>query len=132
MIVLKDKRITNLGQLSDYYNRADGLGHFRPDPIWVEDCYVDLAAVPLEDQDEAVSVTWGGSAQFHRCVFRNTGKLCLIGSGDDSHRKQEEGHNVTFSHCIFENFGRRGPEVQSGMAVIMESCSFVTIPSRRT
>ena len=29
---------------------------------------------------------------------------------------------VTFRNCIFENFGRRGPEVQDGMLVELHNC----------
>ena len=114
--------------LTEWY----GAGKFNPDDgigIWQNKvhlecsrCIVDLKDVPLDEQDEAVSVTYGCTANFHYCIFRNTGKLILLGSGDEKARKDEEGSLVTFNNCIFEEFGRRGPEVQAGMVCLLNNC----------
>ena len=88
----------------------------------VEDCIIDLSACPLELLDEAVGVTWGSRAIFRRCVIRGAGKLILCGSGDAAKAAVERGKVVIFEDCILENFGRRGPEVQSGMRAILRDC----------
>lgn len=88
----------------------------------VEDCLIDLSACPLGQLDEAVGVVWGSSAVFRRCVIRGAGKLVLCGSGDVEAVPKESGRTVTFEGCVLENFGRRGPEAQSGMHVMLRDC----------
>lgn len=88
----------------------------------VEDCLIDLSACPLDQLDEAVGVVWGSSAVFRRCVIRGAGKLVLCGSGDTDKLNVERGKTVTFEDCILEDFGRRGPEAQSGMRVMLRGC----------
>ena len=88
----------------------------------VEDCLIDLSACPLDKLDEAVGVTWGSSAVFRRCVIRGAGKLVLCGSGDTDKVNIERGKTVIFEDCILEDFGRRGPEAQSGMRVMLRGC----------
>ena len=88
----------------------------------VEDCLIDLSACPLDQLDEAVGVVWGSSAVFRRCVIRGAGKLVLCGSGDAAKIAVEHGKTVTFEGCVLENFGRRGPEAQSGMRVMLWGC----------
>ena len=87
-----------------------------------EDCVVDAECLDGQEMDEALGVTWGSSATFNRCVFRNAKKLVLIGSGNQEKRYIEEGKTVYFNDCIFSCFGRRGPEIQSGMRVYMDNC----------
>ena len=88
----------------------------------VEDCIIDLSACPLEALDEAVGVTWGSRAIFRRCVIRGAGKLLLCGSGDADKLAVERGKTVIFEDCILEDFGRRGPEVQSWMWIVLLRC----------
>ena len=88
----------------------------------VEDCVIDLSACSLDQLDEAVGVTWGSSAIFRRCVIRGAGKLVLCGSGDVEAVPKESGRTVIFEDCILEDFGRRGPEAQSGMRVMLRGC----------
>ena len=88
----------------------------------VEDCLIDLSACPLDQLDEAVGVVWGSSAVFRRCVIRGAGKLVLCGSGDTDKLNVERGKTVIFEDCILEDFGRRGPEAQSGMRVMLRGC----------
>ena len=88
----------------------------------VEDCLIDLSACPLGQLDEAVGVVWGSSAVFRRCVIRGAGKLVLCGSGDTDKLNVERGKTVIFEDCILEGFGRRGPEAQSGMRVMLRGC----------
>lgn len=88
----------------------------------VEDSIIDLSACPLERLDEAAGITWGSRALFRRCVIRGAGKLLLCGSGDADKLAVERGKTVIFEDCILEDFGRRGPEVQSCVRVIMRRC----------
>ena len=99
-----------------------GLGISDGQPWLVEDCVIDLSACPLEGLDEAVGITWGSRALFRRCVIRGAGKLLLCGSGDADKLAVERGKTVIFEDCLLEDFGRRGPEVQSCMRVILRRC----------
>ena len=99
-----------------------GLGISDGQSWLVEDCLIDLSAYPLGQLDEAVGVVWGSSAVFRRCVIRGAGKLVLCGSGDTDKLNVERGKTVTFEDCILEDFGRRGPEAQSGMRVMLRGC----------
>ena len=98
-----------------------GLDMSDGQPWLVEDCLIDLSACPLNQLDEAVGVTWGSSAVFRRCVIRGAGKLVLCGSGDTDKWNVERGKTIIFEDCILEDFGRRGPEAQSGMRVIYQN-----------
>ncbi|MBQ7607925.1 MAG: hypothetical protein IJU76_08145 [Desulfovibrionaceae bacterium] len=88
----------------------------------LRDCIID--ATGLEDGcvDEACGITRGASATFDHCLFRNAKKLVLLGSGDKERRLDEDGKTVIFRNCWFDNFGRRGPEVQCGMICTMDGC----------
>ena len=88
----------------------------------MEDSIIDLSACPLERLDEAAGITWGSRAIFRRCVIRGAGKLILCGSGDADKLAVERGKVVIFEDCILEDFGRRGPEVQSCMWIILRRC----------
>ncbi len=123
IIEIANKRITSIWQLKGDYNRNDGLGMSQNGVIYdVHDCIIDLSDVDLSDQDEAVAVTWGASANFKRCWIKGAGKLILCGSGDENKRFVEEGKTVYFYDCLIEDFGRRGPEVQAGMYVVLQDC----------
>jgi len=116
-IIIKGWRIT-----APTTQGGDGLGFADGKEYLVQDCIIDLSACPLDTIDEAVGVTWGSSATFQRCVIRGAGKLCLCGSGDADKVDVEEEKRVRFIDCVLENFGRRGPEVQSGMRVFLQNC----------
>lgn len=102
--------------------QGDGISFFDGKHHELRDCVVDFSAQDLSDIDEALGITWGSSAMITDCVFRGAGKLVLCGSGDTDKKALERGKVVTFRHCLFENFGRRGPEVQDGMRVYLENC----------
>lgn len=122
-IEISHQRITKVGQLKGIYTDDDGLGLYLDDTNYIiHDCIIDLSDVDLDEQDEAVGVTYGASASFSRCIIRGAGKLILCGSGDSDKKIFESGKTVHFTNCILENFGRRGPEVQAGMYVTMMDC----------
>lgn len=103
-------------------DQGDGITLFDGHDWNVVNTVVDFSQQDLDDIDEAVGVTWGSNAAFTDCVFRGAGKLVLCGSNDSDKRSLEWHKCVTFNHCLFENFGRRGPEVQCGMIVEMNNC----------
>lgn len=101
----------------------DGAGSYHKGELLLfEDCLIDMSDYALDQMDEAVGVTWGASAEFVRCVIRGAGKLFLIGSGDDDHVKDDNETVVVLRECILEDFGRRGPEVQSGARCFLRDC----------
>lgn len=83
---------------------------------------IDLSGVDLEEMDEALSFSWGCFGEVSNCVLRGAGKLVLLGCGDADKLQVEQGKEVYFSNCIFENFSRRAPEVQDGMRAILKNC----------
>lgn len=120
MITIANKRITSPGQMGLGYTPDDGLGLCMQDAYYVvTNCIIDMTG---RDCDEAVAITWGAQASFTDCVFRGASKLVLCGSGDADKRNIESKRRVIFNHCLFENFGRRGPEVQSSMVVELNDC----------
>lgn len=114
------KRITSLQQLGPSYTANDGLGIWDGGYHRIHNCTIDMTN---EDEcDEACAVTYGSEAEFSYCHIRGAGKLILCGSGDAQAAEKEPSKTVTFNNCIFEDFGRRGPEVQCGMSVVMNDC----------
>ena len=113
---LRQQRITSPDAGGHALDMSDGQSWL------VEDSLIDLSACPLEELDEAVGITWGSLALFRRCRIRGAGKLLLCGSGDADKLAVERGRAVIFEDCILEDFGRRGPEAQSGMRVILRRC----------
>lgn len=113
---IKDRYITSPGDQGDGLTLCDG-NHYV-----IDNCIIDLTYHNLDDIDEAIGVTWGSSAEISNCTFRGAGKLILCGSGDKDKLHLEKDKTVTFRRCIFENFSRRGPEVQDGMHVFLEEC----------
>jgi len=101
---------------------SDGLQLATKDMYIVEDCIVDMFTQKNVEFDEACGITWGAAAIFRRCMFDFAGKLVLVGSGDEDKRPLEENRFVRFEDCWFRNFGRRGPEIQSGTRAEMEGC----------
>lgn len=88
----------------------------------VRDSIVDLSGWPLDQIDEAAGITWGSSARFENSVIRGAGKLMLCGCGDAEHVPEETGKRVECIHCVLEDAGRRLPEVQDGMRVVLHEC----------
>ena len=102
--------------------QGDGLELSDGQDWTIEDCIIDLSEWPLDDIDECCGVTLGSSATFKRCVIRGAGKLVLCGCGDKDKIPLETGKHVAFYDCILENGGRRFPEVQDGMKVMLHNC----------
>ena len=102
--------------------KGDGLGLADGQDWLVEDSIVDLSDWELDEIDECVGVTWGSSATFRRCHIKGAGKLFLCGCGDESKVPVESGKRVELIDCLLEDGGRRFPEAQDGMEVVMHGC----------
>lgn len=123
MIEVAERYITKPGMMDpQFFTKDDGIGCCTETRYYIHDTIIDLSAVPLEEQDEAVSLTYGAYGLVERCIIRGAGKLILCGSGDAQAAELERHKMVMFRDCFFEDFGRRGPEVQSSMMVRMERC----------
>lgn len=101
---------------------GDGISCCDGEHYNIKNCCVDFTAQPLDNIDEALGVTWGSTAIVTNSYFVGAGKLILCGSGDEDKIELECGKSVLFKDCTFSHFGRRGPEVQDGMEVILENC----------
>lgn len=101
---------------------GDGI-HLEDGFHEVEKTYVDFSSYAVEEIDEAIAVTRGGSAIIRDCVFQGAEKLALIGGGDEEWRSMEEGKTVVFLNCIFRDGSRRMPEVQCGMKCLLVNCT---------
>ena len=116
------KEICNRHITKPVSHGADGLCLCDGQEYWVHDCYIDLQDNPLDDLDEALGITYGSHGLVERCVIRGAGKLVLCGCGDDDKVPLETGKSVIFRNCIFEQGGRRFPEVQDGMRITLQRC----------
>lgn len=130
---IQGEHITSPGQLKErhpevpHINPADGIGFSGEAMTIIRDCVVDFGLPEDRENkdvvfDEAGSMTWGANGHFQGCTFRQSDKLFLCGSGDEHKKEVEKGKTVRFFHCTFEDFTRRGPEVQAGMNVHLEDC----------
>lgn len=117
MPVISRRRITSPSEIG-----GDGLGLSDGQHWIVEDSIIDLSGWKLGEIDECVGVTWGCSATFCRCHIKGAGKLFLCGCGDSGKVAIESGKRVELIDCILEDGGRRFPEVQDGMHVVMHGC----------
>ena len=116
-VIIEGRRITAPLEIG-----GDGLSLCGGREFIVRDCIIDFSGCDIDKVDECVGVTWGSSAHFVRCVIRGAGKLVLCGCGDDDKVQLEKGKRVSFFDCLFEDFGRRGPEVQDGMRADLHNC----------
>lgn len=101
---------------------GDGITLCDGEHYYIQDVIVDLSDWNTDEIDEAIGITWGCSAVISNCIFTGAGKLVLCGSNDPDKADVEKGKEVIFNNCVFEHFGRRGPEVQCGMKVQLNDC----------
>ena len=88
--------------------------------ISIKNCIVDFSDLDTESLDENISFVCGANAIIQNSVFTNGIKLVLCGNGD--HPKEDQKMFIEFDHCVFKDFGRRGPEAQDGATVILNKC----------
>lgn len=87
----------------------------------LENVTIDFTEVPSAQLDENLTTMRGCVATIRNCHFRGGIKLALCGNGDFP--EADKHGNVLFENCVFENFGRRGPEAQDGVTVTLRNCT---------
>lgn len=96
----------------------------KPNPdghvITIDGCVVDFDGLDNDSLDENLSFVCGANARVKNSVFTNGIKLVLCGNGD--YPKEDRKMFIEFDHCVFKDFGRRGPEAQDGATVIFNHC----------
>lgn len=104
-------------------SNGDGIC-VKPNPdghvITIDSSIVDFTGIESESLDENLSFVCGSKAIVKNSVFTNGIKLVLCGNGD--YPKEDRNMYVEFDHCVFKDFGRRGPEAQDGATVILNKC----------
>lgn len=89
----------------------------------IDNCTVNLEAVPLKDQDELLGITHCADTEVFYSRFSHGIKAILCGSGDADKEVRKSAPIVLFRECTIQHFGRRGPEVQNRYVVIVEGCT---------
>ena len=101
---------------------GDGLELSDGQHYDIIECIIDLSGWSLDEIDECIGITHGSSLRCYRSIIRGAGKLILCGCGDKEKTHLEKNKFAYFEDCIFEDFSRRGPEVQDGMHVTLYNC----------
>ena len=101
---------------------GDGITVYGPyGETIIRNCVIDFRGQPLSAIDEALSGVNGAKANVHNCRITESGKGILWGKGDHPENDQK-GSCLLLENCIIENIGRRAPEAQDGVYVIMRRC----------
>lgn len=116
------------GVIEDVYITApvsrggDGITVYGSDgPVVIRNCTVDLGRWPLDKLDEGISGVGGACAVIHGTRVTRVGKAVLWGNGEFPEADAARGELV-LEDCIIRDFGRRAPEAQDGVRVIMRRC----------
>lgn len=87
----------------------------------IEDCVIDFRGLSLDEQDEAISGVNGAKVIIRRCLIIGAKKALLAGNGDYPLTDLVEGRWLIEDSILWE-CGRRCPEAQDGVRVIMKRC----------
>jgi hypothetical protein len=87
---------------------------------FVNDVIIDFGYTTPEKLDENLTTMRGCKAVIRDCRFRKGIKLALCGNGD--HPEEDKHGDVLFENCVFSDFGRRAPEAQDGVTVVLRNC----------
>ena len=99
----------------------DGITVYGSDgPVIIRNCTVDLGRCPLDKLDEGISGVDGARAVIRRTRVTRMGKAILWGNGD--YPDTDPDAELVLEDCIIRDFGRRAPEAQDGVRVIMRRC----------
>lgn len=99
----------------------DGITVYGSDgPVIIRNCTVDLGRCPLDKLDEGISGVDGARAVIRRTRVTRVGKAILWGNGD--YPDTDPDAELVLEDCIIRDFGRRAPEAQDGVRVIMRRC----------
>ena len=115
------------GVVEDVYITApvsrggDGITVYGSDgPVVIRNCTVDLGRWPLDKLDEGISGVDGARAVIRRTRVTRVGKAILWGNGD--YPATDPDAELVLEDCIIRDVGRRAPEAQDGVRVIMRRC----------
>lgn len=99
----------------------DGITVYGSDgPVIIRNCTVDLGRCPLDKLDEGISGVDGARAVIRRTRVTRVGKAILWGNGD--YPATDPDAELVLEDCIIRDVGRRAPEAQDGVRVIMRRC----------
>ena len=100
---------------------GDGITVYGSDgPVIIRNCTVDLGRWPLDKLDEGISGVDGARAVIRRTRVTRVGKGILWGNGD--YPATDPDAELVLEDCIIRDVGRRAPEAQDGVRVIMRRC----------
>lgn len=100
---------------------GDGITVYGSDgPVIIRNCTVDLGRWPLDKLDEGISGVDGARAVIRRTRVTRVGKAILWGNGD--YPDTDPDAELVLEDCIIRDVGRRAPEAQDGVRVIMRRC----------
>ena len=100
---------------------GDGITVYGSDgPVIIRNCTVDLGRCPLDKLDEGISGVDGARAVIRRTRVTRVGKAILWGNGD--YPDTDPDAELVLEDCIIRDVGRRAPEAQDGVRVIMRRC----------
>lgn len=100
---------------------GDGITVYGSDGLVViRNCTVDLGRWPLDKLDEGISGVDGARAVIRRTRVTRVGKAILWGNGD--YPDTDPDAELVLEDCIIRDVGRRAPEAQDGVRVIMRRC----------
>ena len=100
---------------------GDGITVYGSDgPVIIRNCTVDMGRWPLDKLDEGISGVDGARAVIRRTRVTRVGKAILWGNGD--YPATDPDAELVLEDCIIRDVGRRAPEAQDGVRVIMRRC----------
>lgn len=100
---------------------GDGITVYGSDgPVLIRRCVVDLGSWPLERLDEGLSGVDGARAVVRETRVARVGKGVLWGNGD--YPETDPSAELVLEDCIVRDIGRRAPEAQDGVRVLMRRC----------
>lgn len=100
---------------------GDGITVYGSDgPVIIRNCTVDMGRWPLDKLDEGISGVDGARAVIRRTRVTRVGKAILWGNGD--YPDTDPDAKLVLEDCIIRDVGRRAPEAQDGVRVIMRRC----------
>ena len=100
----------------------DGITVYGSDGpvVIIRRCVVDLGSWPLESLDEGLSGVDGARAVVRETRVSRVGKAILWSNGD--YPDTDPDAELVLEDCIIRDVGRRAPEAQDGVRVIMRRC----------
>lgn len=100
---------------------GDGIVLYGPDTWLLSNCVVDFSNCPSAVLDECLTTVNHADAEINESIFTGSPKGVLLGNGD--HPDTDPGSTVTMNYCTMSECGRRMPEAQDGVQVVLKNCT---------